>query len=121
MHQKTGRKSTIDERLKNSCTNTAPVNNKSKHVCKYCNNTFTRKYSLTRHLDSRCKVKKEEDNIIQELLKEMEEMKEKITKLEKENKQTINNTINNNNINLVAYGEEDFTEVTDNTMKKIST
>ena len=45
-------------------------------------------------------------------------MKEKITKLEKENKQTINNTINNN-INLVAYGEENFTEVTSNTMKKI--
>ncbi len=39
--------------------------------------------------------------------------------MEKENNKTINNTINNNNINLVAFGEEDFAEVTDSTMKKI--
>jgi len=107
---------TCDDLKKNDAENTTSG---KKYMCKYCKKCFTQQGSKNRHIKSVCKVKKEEDNIIQELLKEMEEMKEKIIKLEKENKQTINNTINNNNINLVAYGEENLTEVTSNTMKKI--
>jgi len=100
----------------------------SAHICEYCNKSYSRKYTLTRHKKSYCKVKKEEDSIITELLKEMDDMKAKMCKLENENKKLIinNNTQNNNNnnqingnVNLVAFGKEDFSQVTDETMKKI--
>jgi len=99
--------------------------------CPYCGRSFTRKESLTRHLKSRCKIKKSQENekekIYQMLLAqkmEMENMKNEINLLRTENKKlkaqnvtinndnsttnNINNTFNNNmNIQLVAFGQED--------------
>ena len=81
---------------------------KKEYKCNYCNFIFTRSDSLNIHLNSRCKVKKEKDDqkdeIFQKLLKELDQQKEKINKLEKiileNNIQTINNNNNTtNNIN----------------------
>jgi len=131
LHQNTSEKSITSEKLKNSCTEISPDTKKSKHVCEYCNNIFTRKYSLTRHLNGRCKIKKEEDNIIKEMLEEMNKLKEDNKRLNEkinnlQGNTTINNTQNNNNnnqilgnVNLVAFGHEDFSCVSDDTMKKI--
>jgi len=84
-------------------------------VCNYCKKSFSRQSSLTRHLNERCKIKKEDtskkEEIYQVLMKQMEEnrkqneetrklineLKEENIKLKKEiNK---NSTINSNNIN----------------------
>jgi len=130
LHQNTNEKSITVEKLKNSCTEVTSDIKKSKHICEYCNGAFTRKYSLTRHLNGRCKKKKEDDNLIQEMLEEMNRMKEDNLKMKEEIKNlkcgntTINNTQNNNNqilgnVNLVAFGQEDFSCVSDEIMKKI--
>ena len=115
-----------------SCTSIAPVDTaitpigtditlidldiKEKQImCNYCKQIFGRQSSLTRHLNERCKIKKEDtskkEEIYQVLMKQMEEnrkqneetrklineLKEENIKLKKEiNK---NSTINSNNIN----------------------
>ncbi len=100
--------------------------NNPKHECKYCNKTFTTIYTLKRHLERRCKIKKEEDdekkNEINELknqnkmiLKHFEEFK-KMMESQKSNPQSINNgTINNNIIipqeKLVNFGSEDLSKI----------
>ena len=81
-------------------------------TCLDCSKTFTRSDALKRHVDSRCKVKKEKaknDSILLQKIKELEEenkvIKQKINILEttKTNKKTKNPTqiINNNNINNI--------------------
>ena len=110
--------------------------------CNYCGAIFTRGSSLTRHINDRCKVKKENDtkmeNLMERLIKIEEEnklMKEnfgkEIEELRKENskyKKIINNTQNNNiqnnntiNINLVPYGQEDLSYITKKDYQKIFT
>ena len=112
--------------------------NNNVNKCEYCNKTFIKLYGLQRH-NSRCKVKnnivealkKENDiknNIVEELKKENDKKNEEILKLKNEveklsndilNKQTTvnNGTINNNNnnnniqINIVNYGQEDFSKL----------
>ena len=111
--------------------------------CNYCGREFTRISSLNVHIRARCKVKKENDNKMEEMmtilieLKESnKEIKEKMTKLEEENtkyKKIINNTQNNNTQNsnnnietqnnitfkINAYGHEDTSKITINDYKKI--
>ena len=65
------------------------------YSCEYCKKTFTRKYSLDRHLDGRCKLKldiyiKQTQNVglevfedkLNHVIKENEVLKQKIEKLE---------------------------------------
>jgi hypothetical protein len=102
-------------------------------TCLDCSKTFTRSDALKRHVDSRCKVKKEKaknDSILLQKIKELEEenkvIKQKINILEttKTNKKTknptqiINNNINNINItnnnivnNLANFGTIDNSKV----------
>lgn len=130
--------------------------NNSEIVCNYCQKTFTRYDNLSRHIDKYCKVKKEQDRmkeqIFNDLIGKMDEQNKKISNLEKQNKQIINdnmklidkleavgdpkqtnivqtnqtnniqnkivnNTQNNYNINLVAFGHEDLTNLSDETYK----
>ena len=124
------------------CENVKDIENQ----CPYCHNTFTQKSSLTRHIEERCVIKIKQDqqkeDIVQRLIKEMEEMKSKVEVLEKENKnyknqtnnitknkirnqqniqtQNIENQQNNiQNFNLLAFGKEDMSHLADEMYKRI--
>jgi hypothetical protein len=127
---------------------------KTEFICNYCNHSFTRKDSLSRHIKDFCQIKKDTDNdkekLFQKLLQEHEKlisdhetMKQEIQNLKKENKKykqiihkqtnnthnnthnTLNNTQNINiknsdlHFNIVAFGNEDISFITDDTFKKI--
>jgi hypothetical protein len=100
--------------------------------CNYCGREFTRVSSLNVHIKDRCKVKKENDNKMEEIMTILIELKGKMTKLEEENakyKGIINNTQNNNSHNIAtqnnitfkinAYGQEDTSKITLNDYKRI--
>ena len=116
----------------------AQINTKKELQCNNCSKIFSRKDSLDRHLNKYCKYKEEKENredILQQLLKEMTQLQEKINKLENNNinniiNNNINNTQNNNNtqhntningsINIVAFGKEKLEEIiSDDICKKI--
>ena len=108
---------------------------KDNIICEHCKITFTRIDSLRKH-NNRCKIKNNEDNklkqeneqlkeIVEKVKKEKEEMKQDIELLKKQmleimnkqnkihpktltkiNKQLNNNTIINNNINIIQLGGE---------------
>jgi len=99
--------------------------------CEYCKKTFTRKYSLDRHLDGRCKLKldidiKQTQNVglevfedkLNQVIKENKVLKQKIEKLETKIKKTnskkitnINIEQQNININIVNFNELDYNEM----------
>jgi len=74
-----------------------PRNKVSVLSCKYCDREFTRPDSLKRHINQRCKKKKEIGITING------------------NNNTINNITNNTTINnnIVSFGEEDLTKISD--------
>ena len=119
-------------------------NYKNEYKCNFCFKYFTRKDNLERHLSSRCEIKLKKDNekeeIFKKLLSEMKSIKEQNEELKSEikniknkkikniNNGTINNTnntldqsnnINNYNIQLVAYGKEDYDKLTEKEYKII--
>lgn len=112
------------------------TDNKNGYKCKYCNKRFSRNWTLYRHIEDRCKMKKQNDTekecIFQHLLKEMDEIKKKNYVLEKQlarltktrdkkniNVQnnivngTVNNGTINNNIVLVKFDGEDLDGIID--------
>jgi hypothetical protein len=116
------------------------INIKKEYVCPNCSQKFSRSDSLNRHLNSRCKVKKENENkdeILNLLLIEMNEQRKIIESLKQElhnninsNNKNCNNTITNtttnntqnitNNNIIVAFGKEKLADiVNDNICKKI--
>ena len=116
-------------------------------ICNFCQKTFTRNDNLIRHINKYCKVKKQDDMnkeiLFRKLINDMESLKKENKQIMNENNQlkkqinhieiknnnidvknynTINNkTVNNNNlnINLVAFGKEDMSSITDNVCKSI--
>ena len=122
------------------------ISEESNLMCKYCGKEFSRIFTLNRHIDEYCKVKKNNDSKMEEIMTLLIELKEsnkkleendkrnaeKIAKLESENanykniinsNNTHNNTMNVekqvNFINIVAYGHEDTSKLTLNDCKKI--
>jgi hypothetical protein len=103
-----------------------------KYTCEYCNGDFTTSSNYTRHIKNRCKVKKESNEekelMYQELLVHMKELKEELKNIKNKpitsntintiNNNTINNNIHNS-INLVAYGKEDMSCITNQIYKKL--
>jgi hypothetical protein len=121
-------------------------NGDNKFVCNICNIEFNKKYNLQRHLLDRCGIKKsEQSNNLLTVNNEQQKLIEKLTdelKLLKQNKtnekqlnqaqingnQNINgnHNINGNNngntnitINVMAYGKENLSHLTDDDYKKI--
>ena len=119
------------------------LNNK-KYICNYCKKGFVRNWTLFRHLEERCKIKKqqieEKENIFNTLIekvnkleKDNKELKEKMNKLNKSSNKTINNIKNNthnntqnnnietqnNFITINAYGKEDLSHISEKTWQSI--
>jgi hypothetical protein len=80
--------------------------------CQYCNKTFTRKDSLTRHLKGRCKKKGTVMNDIENMLVEMTKMK---NVMKDSHSIIINNNqkIINNNIVVNNFGDENLEYLSD--------
>ena len=78
--------------IKNFSINSINSNNINNIIfcCSFCNKQYSSKYTLTRHLNDNCKIKKDSDNekenIFKLLLEKDKENKEKINQLEKQNK-----------------------------------
>lgn len=124
------------------------------YECPYCDVSFTRKFSLLRHMESRCATKKtcEENQTVplkvykkleksvkegeKIMIDELKKLNEKIEKLEHAKDKSIGNqnvtiegnnnitnsnnvTTNNMTVNVVAYGKEDDSFITDDQFKKI--
>jgi hypothetical protein len=141
---------TIHLNKKKSCSedvssnsNTDTTNN--KFSCQFCDKTFTRKYTLDRHLLASCKLKnisiiKTNDKIksieekMNKLIEENAELKDNIQKLSKAKSgkvtnhysnnivnvgsiNTINNTINNTLV--IKFGHEDIYKLNDDDRNKI--
>ena len=102
------------------------------NICNYCNNSYSNKSNLNKHL-KKCKAKKKE-NIKQELYdllvrqndqqkKENLYLKQQINLLQGQYKKistktinsnnNINNINSNNNINIVAFNKTDLSHITD--------
>jgi len=86
------------------------------YFCEFCNNVFSRSDSLNRHY-TRCKVKKQSEELILNQNEEIKQMKSEIEELKKikvQNNITNNNTNTNshntinNTININNYGNEDI-------------
>ena len=101
--------------------------------CDYCKKEFSRIDALTRHINGHCKQKEKQienkkEQIFKKLLNEMkfikkqnEKLKDEISQIKNINKGSIiNNTLDQSNnisnifnIQLVAYGKEDYDKLSD--------
>jgi hypothetical protein len=103
-------------------------------VCNYCGKEYSRSDSLTRHITSFCKVKRSNDQKMEEMMIMLIDLKENAKKMDAENKQNkeeieklkkenakyqkiINNTQNIGTQNIqnnyiVAYGKENLDKLT---------
>ena len=97
---------------------------KNSILCKYCKREFSHKTHMYRHIRKFCKVKKEQDQIeanrdkiLEDMKKEMMDMKRQLNNVVNKSTQNITNNNNNNNNNnynnninvkLVAFGQEDM-------------
>jgi uncharacterized C2H2 Zn-finger protein len=94
--------------------------------CEYCNKLFTLRYSLKRHLDNRCKIKKrlnenerinnDREQIYQKLIINMEKMQSHINILQKEKNQMIPKTNKSHctNVNINTNSNNTTNNVTNN-------
>lgn len=112
-----------------NCSN----NTKNKlYQCQYCFSNFTRSNNLNRHIQNRCKVKKQQDQekelnnsrLIQEMQEKIKQLEQQINNngdINSHNTVNSNNTDNSttNNINLVAFGKEDLSYISDEVTKQI--
>jgi C2H2 type zinc finger protein len=116
---------TRDDSLQSHIENEVCKGKEYNVTCKYCNNKFTSKNSMYRHIREACKEvpeKKGKKNgdmykIIKKLQEENKKLANKVEKLSSEKNPSIVNNINNinngtiNNITIVAYGKEDMQHI----------
>jgi hypothetical protein len=130
------------EQIDNNIDNLEKISLEAQTTCFYCNEIFTYKYNLTRHLNNRCDsrrqliedknkyndmiiVKKEEinKNNIQklELKEELKQCKKEIKKMQKNiiiNNNNNMNVVMNNNVIINSFGKEDLSHITDEKYKQ---
>lgn len=107
-----------------------------QNKCHYCGKEFTRKDNLMRHIDGYCKIKKENDRKMEDLMDKLIKLEENFKKIEgemvdlkKENSEykrqlqigNINNGTQqiNNYINILPFGQENTKTITDQEYQKI--
>lgn len=117
-------------------TNFKYINDDKIIICKYCSKEFTRKDSLKKHLDSRCKekIKTEREEYNKQQQSKMDELMKRIELLENDRRERSedmnvvnvsannNNIINSNNtvnIQLLAFGKENRSKLTQYEILKI--
>jgi len=93
--------------LKNE--NTQHINDENPMQCKYCKEIYSRKDSLKRHIEKRCKLKLKFD---------FEQLKQEINIL-KENNDKPTKEITNNNSKITQFGNEDLSFISDNDYEMI--
>lgn len=114
----------------------------NQNKCNYCGKEFTRKDNLMRHIDGYCKIKRENDRKMEDLMDKLIKLEENFRKIEgemvdlkKENSEykrqlqigNINNgtqNINNGNqinnyITILPFGKENTTTITDKEYQRI--
>jgi DNA-directed RNA polymerase subunit RPC12/RpoP len=116
----------------------------NQYFCKFCKKQFTRKDSLSKHQNNRCKIMKNIENPLEkiyqnllmelnqqkesqkEILTQMQKQKKEIDMLKKENKKLkrtkiINNTQNNttNYIQINPFGDENIKKITNKGWRNI--
>ncbi len=95
-----------------------------EYKCEYCNKNFSRQDALKRHIDKRCKIKKENDDnnkqtgILIDKVKELEKVIEELKNNQPKIKNIVINTNNNStnvtnvtNIKLNAFGNPDLSKI----------
>ena len=86
-------------KLRQNDTKTAKKNMNYEYLCSFCDKNFTRKDSLTKHINlNRCKKKDEKIQKIDELTNKVIQLEKLIKTNNKHNTKNVNNT-NNGNIN----------------------
>ena len=128
-HQKTPNFNVCDQ----GSTNITPIPGKNDLTCQFCKKEFSRKDSLNRHINNRCKNKIESDKenaTMEHLLNKITLMEKEMAKLrtnQPNNPITIRNknNINSNNVNnqydikIVAFGKENlYDRISDEAAKK---
>jgi hypothetical protein len=99
------------------------------YKCSYCNKVFSRNDGLKRHIDNNCKIRKDYEKRMEEMMDRMIVIEEKMKKLQEENqkyKQIIKNNTNiqtQNNIQInqiiVPFGNENLEKMTISEYKKL--
>jgi hypothetical protein len=90
-----------------------------ENFCNYCKKNYNSKSALNKHIKKNCKIKKqyyiEKNELLNKMIKDMDQMKKKIKKMENNKKNNIinNNTQYNliNNIKMVNFGEENYDNI----------
>lgn len=105
-----------------------PIKNTKKDLrykCNYCKKDFCRSDVLNKHLSGRCAVKKhidvQKEAMYQKLLKQVEQQQEQINYLTKKmcNSPSTNQSNSSYNIQLLAFGQEDNSHITNTDYKSI--
>lgn len=109
-------------------------NNENQYTCQHCHSIFSRKDNLLRHIEKYCKNKDEDKpDLNQEKIDQMQELIVKLSEelsIAKQSRINIPNSVNVNsnninsnnqtvNIQLVAFGKEDRSKLTDLEILKI--
>lgn len=80
--------------------------NESNHTCEYCHSIFSRKYTLDRHQNGRCKAKKEMDKTKINEQEEMMKLKEQLNELKQALQLKLNDDISKEIIQLKKENEK---------------
>lgn len=126
------------EEQDNNINNLENLSIKSKKICNFCNQKFTSKYNLARHVKYRCEIKKQlvedktkyidililkkdeldKQNIYINELKQCKKQHKKEIKEIKENMSNNNVNAEINSVRLRSFGKEDLSHITDDKYKQ---
>ena len=102
------------------CQHYVNTNDQKNYKCKYCLKSFKTRQSKSRHENKYCKEKeKKSENKM--LLMKIEQMKTEISKMKSQIniKNNSENTITDNNIQIINFGKEEIDYISEKKIKKL--